>query len=234
VKENQDLERIRRVYSTHYHPDPADYSYIWHARNRIAIYYRQAIERALVELFNHCGLKLENSKILDAGCGTGIWLRFFATLGTPPAALHGLDLLPYRIETARQLTPPLARLQVGSIDHLPYQACSFDLVSQFTVFSSIFNSQIRGAAGKELVRVLKYGGSLVWYDMRSSRTQTTQGLELDELLGLFPGCELVRLQQLHPTFAARLARRSVLLCQLWEQLSILPKTHYLALLRKSA
>jgi len=229
---SDDLQRIRQVYATTYRPDPRDRAYPWHPRNPISVYYRQAQERALIRLFNDFDLPVEQFTVLDVGCGSGGFLRFLASLGASPAKLHGIDLMPYRIEQAQVLCPPGVRLQTASADALPYPNGSFDLVSQFTVFSSIFDAALRAHIAAEMSRILAEGGYLLWYDMRIGNGQTTRGIQPAEIRQLFAGLHLLSLRPLHPRRAASIARRSWLLAELCDQLPGLPKSHHLALFQK--
>lgn len=231
---SDDIQRIQQVYSTTYRPDPQDRSYIWNPRNPVSVYYRQAQERALVALFDDFDLPLDTLAVLDVGCGGGGFLRFLASLGAPPHNLHGLDLMPHRIEQARSLCPPGVDLRAGDAQSLPYPDAHFDLVSQLTVFSSVFDPQIRAKIAGEMRRVLKPGGYVLWYDMRVGNTKTTRGVEAAEIRLLFPGCRRLALRPLHPPRAAQIARRSWLLAELWDRVPGPKKTHYLALLQKSA
>lgn len=229
---SDETRRIQEVYNTQYRRDPSDRSYMWHPRNPISLYYRQAQERALIRLLNDFDIPIEMLEILDVGCGMGGLLRFFASLGSHPDKLHGLDLMEYRIEQARRSSPAAIDFQIGTGEALPYPDHSFDLISQFTVFSSILEDQMRLAVAGEMVRVLKPGGFILWYDMRSARSATTRGLEADEIRQLFNPCKLLALRGLHFSRASRMARRSVLLCDLLDWFPIWQRTHFLALFQK--
>lgn len=226
-----DLQRIQQVYSTVYRPDPADRSYAWHPRNPVSLAYRQAQERALIRLLDNAGLALETADVLDVGCGGGGLLRTLASLGADPARLHGLDLMPERVAQARALCPPAVTLQAGNAARLPYGDGRFDLVCQFTVFSSIFDPALRRQVAAEMQRVLRPGGHILWYDLRRGHTATTHGLEEAEVRNLFTGCQVIAARSLHPLKGSALARRSLLLFDLAGRLP-LPKTHALLLLRR--
>jgi ubiquinone/menaquinone biosynthesis C-methylase UbiE len=103
---------------------------------------------------------LASRKILDVGCGDGKWLETYRTLGADPKRLAGIDLVATRIEAAR-CDHPEADLRVGSAGRLPWDDCSFDLVSQYTAFTSILDPDLRS---RSLVRVLKPGGAVLWCD----------------------------------------------------------------------
>jgi ubiquinone/menaquinone biosynthesis C-methylase UbiE len=131
------------------------------------VFYRHAQEYALVSLLNQAGLDLENMRLLDLGCGTGGLLRFLTNLGANPGRLQGVDLLDYRVKQARSLCNQETGICMGDGGALPYQSQVFDLVSQFTVFSSILDEELRREAAAEITRVMKPGGYLLWYDMPS-------------------------------------------------------------------
>jgi ubiquinone/menaquinone biosynthesis C-methylase UbiE len=227
-----EIERLRHVYATQYNPDPQDRNYLWHPLNPVSIYYRQAQERAIADLFRGNELSLAKLHVLDIGCGNGGLLRFLASLGASPDQLNGIDLMNYRITAARQLAPPGLALLVANAETLPYPERCFDLVVQFTVFSSILDAQLRQRVATEMMRVLKTGGHILWYDLYKTRNTTLHGVTIPEIKLLFPRMEVRYLQRLHPIYATQILRRSRLLSAFWENLPVLPKTHYLILLRK--
>ena len=228
-----EIERIREVYSTVYKYDSRDRRRTWNPRNIVSVYYRHARERALIALFNDYDIALEDARILDVGCGSGGILRFLISLGASPENLCGLDLMPYRIEKARSISPPQIDWRVGNAEALPYPSQTFDVVSQFTVFSSILDEQVRMRVAREMMRVLKPRGYILWYDMRHTKSDVTRGVEVSEIRWLFPSCALLSLRKLHPVRAARVLNISWLLCELWERAPLVKKTHYLALLQSN-
>ena len=227
-----EIARIRRLYATVYRPDVQDRSYPWHACNPISVYYRQALERAIIKMFNHIDLPLDSMRALDVGCGIGNFLRFLATLGVLPQRLFGVDLMPDRLHHAVNLSPPGISFCCGNGEFLPFPGEHFSMVSQFTVFSSILDAAIRNRLATEMLRVLQPGGVLLWYDMQISKSTTLHSIHLTELNTLFAPCQLVALHPLHPPFGTRLSRHSTLLCQLYDTVPVLPKSHILALFRK--
>jgi len=229
---NDEIERLRRLYTTQYSSDPQDRNYIWHPLNRVAIYFRQAQERAISDLIRKNNLDIKNLRVLDVGCGTGGLLRYLACLGIVPGQLHGLDLLESRIATAQLLSPPGMSLLAGNAETLPYADDSFDLLAQFTVFSSILDAQLRRRIAAEMTRVLKKTGQLLWYDMYNLRSANLHNLSMAEIRQLFPDYAIRYLKAMHPIYASRMASRAYLFVYLLEYLPGFPKTHYLALLQK--
>jgi len=227
-----EIERLRNMYTTQYNPDPGDRNYTWHPLNPISIYYRQAQERAIAELFRGTDLSLTKLHVLDIGCGSGGLLRFLATLGISPDQLNGIDLMNYRISAAHRLAPPGMTLLVGNAETLPYPVQCFDLVVQFTVFSSILDAQLRRHIATEMMRVLKNGGYILWYDMYKTRNASLHCLPVPEIQQLFSSMAIKHIQPLHPIYAAKILRFGRFFLTFWEKLPGLPKTHYLILMQK--
>jgi ubiquinone/menaquinone biosynthesis C-methylase UbiE len=229
---SREIERIKRVYTRFYRPEPQDIGYAWHPRNPVSIVFRQAQERAIIALWNQFNLPLENAQILDVGCGTGGFLRLLVTLGAQPQYLHGLDLMEHRILQAITQLPGPVDLQAGNATALPYQDSTFDLISQFTMFSAVADSGVRYSVAQEIERVLKPGGYLLWYDMKKGDGNTTWGMGLADILALFPFLKPLSICNLHAIWLSRFARRSGFWANLWDSLPWLPRTHFLILLHK--
>ena len=153
------------------------------------------------------------------------------TMGADPARLAGIDLMPARIEEGRRLLPA-ARFEVGSAHELPFADNSFDLVSQFVLFSSIVHPGLRRAVALEMARVLRPGGSILWYDIKSMRaTPDLVPIKLDEMRALFPGAEIrVRSTTLGWRANHLVAPRSRTAAMLLGSLPWL-RSHYVALIR---
>ncbi len=191
-------------------------------------------ERAMLDLLRRHGMSdLSEANILDVGCGDGRALQRLVDLGALPARLHGIDLIDERIERARALNPGL-EFRTGSADELPYGDREFELVTQFTMFTSILDDEMRRAAAAEMLRVLRPGGAIIWYDfhVNSPGNADVRGVDADEIRRLFPHCaiELKRIT-LAPPIARRVAPRSSLLASVLARLPLLC-THYLGVIRR--
>ena len=103
-------------------------------------------------------------KFLDVGCGRGEWLQRLVFFGADPKNFYGLDLVPDRIKTAKDNCSPKMHLSAGNAECLPFPDDYFDFVFQFTVFTSILDDKIKSNIAKEMLRVLKPGGRIIWYD----------------------------------------------------------------------
>ena len=175
---------------------------------------------------------LNGRKVIDVGCGSGTWLLEFAQWGADPADLAGIDLDESRISRARTRLP-MSDLQVGNAARQPWPNNTFDVVSQFTVFSSILSKSLRERIAAELLRVVKPGGILLWYDlrMRNPANSNVRPMEAAEIRSLFPDCS-VRLSPV--TLAPPLAR--AIIPYSWTAglaLECIPllRTHYLGTIR---
>ncbi len=227
-----EIDRLKKMYTDQYNPDPEDRNYIWNPLNPIAIYYRQAQERAVADLLRKYYSSLAQLNVLDIGCGNGNLLRFLTSLGFSPGQLSGIDLMEYRIKAACQLAPLGIAFLIGDGAALPYPDKCFNLVAQSTVFSSIQDIHLRLQVASEMRRVLQSGGHVVWYDMFRTRNASLHQLPLPEIRELFPGMEILHVQKLHPIYAAQILRYGRFITEIWENLPGIAKTHYLIFLQK--
>jgi SAM-dependent methyltransferase len=93
-------------------------------------------------------------RVLEVGCGSGVFLRAAADRG---ADVAGLDASAALIELAR-IRVPEADLRVGDLQFLPYPDDSFDIVAGF---NSFFFADDMVAALREAGRVARPGGSVL-------------------------------------------------------------------------
>jgi SAM-dependent methyltransferase len=97
---------------------------------------------------------IAGQRVLDVGCGAGVFLRLVADRGAQP---YGIDAAETLIALARERVPE-ADLRVGDMESLPYEDGSFDLVTGFTSF---FFANDMVAALREAGRVARPGASIV-------------------------------------------------------------------------
>ncbi|MNX29122.1 Phthiotriol/phenolphthiotriol dimycocerosates methyltransferase [compost metagenome] len=224
-------KRLTEVYGDRARRLPADFYSAFHPGN---LFILQGRERGLLRMLSRAGLHdLSECQILDLGCGTGSDLRRLLDLGARPEHLHGVDLLSERLEHARMLAPQL-HFELADAQHLPFADATFDLVMQGTAFSSIVDPEIRRRVADEVLRVLKPGGVLLWYDMRLTdpRNSDLVPMTARELARLFPTCERhLEAVTLLPPLARRLAPMAWGLCVLLEAFPFL-RSHYVGFFRK--
>jgi len=189
----------------------------------------QQRQRNTLSLLRDIGFSnLKDKTVLELGCGRGGILLEYLTYGANPHTLHGCDLLRERILDAHFVFPQIPFLCADG-QYLPYKSRTFDFVLQYTVFSSILSNSIRSNLASEMCRVLKPGGTIIWYDFWCNPTNPqTRGIRPKEIRNLFPNCQYrLRRITLAPPFARQLAQISWTLCVILERIKVL-NTHYLA------
>jgi SAM-dependent methyltransferase len=130
-----------------------------------------------------------HQSLLDAGCGTGGFLRWVSARGSFDR-ICGVDVSPEAVSLAREAVPG-AEISVASVDDLPFDAAAFDLVAMNDVLQHLEEPAVT-ASIVELRRVLRPDGALLvrtnggrrmrrersdWrlYDERSLRAELERG-----------------------------------------------------------
>ena len=221
--------RVREVYARRSTGDRYAYS------NPAHVFMMQERERATLALLQREGLlPLAGRTVLEVGCGGGQWLQDLVRWGAEPLLMHGVDLLSDRVAQARRVVAPDVSVVQGSGSALPFDAASFDLALQATMFSSILDDGVRRAIAVELARVVRSGGAVLWYDLRvnNPRNPEVRRVPRDEIAALFPGWR-IRLERatLAPPLTRTLAGRAEVTARLLAAVPWL-RTHYLGVLRK--
>ncbi len=117
---------------------------------------------ALEERYLRCVLpSVDGKDILDAGCGTGRWLRRLANLGTPKS-LHGIDSSSEMLAAARHTCVGKTSFVLAQLPVVPLLSASIDLALCSFVLSYV--SDINALAS-QLHRVLRDKGDLLLTDM---------------------------------------------------------------------
>lgn len=213
-----EVERIRAEYEVRNWTIPADF-YAWH-RPEIQ-YWQASTARVCARLLHQSGVfPLTETSIADVGCGGGRWLLEFLQWGALAANLHGIDLLSGRVESARKRLPGVD-VHCGDARHLPWRDRSFDLVTQFTMFSSILDLPVQREIASEMLRVLRPGGRILWYDCRYNNPvrAAVRGLNRRDVRKLFPSCSIrFAATTLAPPLSRVIARRSWVLAAALESL----------------
>lgn len=228
-KHHDELGRLRADYAWQ---DDAARREKYSLFNAGQLFLIQQRQRAVLELLRREKLApLAGQRILELGCGSGGVLREFLWYGAAPASLHGAELLDWRLAEAKTATPQLPLVNADG-QRLPYRDACFDLVAQYTVFSSILDAQVKRRVAAEMRRVVRPAGLILWYDFWINPLNAqTRGLRKAEIRALFPGCQFAFRRI---TLAAPLARwcapYSWLACYLLERLRLF-NTHYLVAIR---
>ncbi len=229
---NDEAARIREAYTRRKSSVPGDRYSCFNAGNLVI---EQELERKLLSAMTRAeAAPLAEKRVLEVGCGHGARLRNLIRWGASPRNLFGVDLLEERIADAKRLLPQEVTLRQADATRLEFPGESFDLILQFTVFSSILEAGTKKKVADEMLRLLRPQGSIVWYDffLNNPQNPDVRGIRKQEIESLFAGCQ-VRAQRLTlaPPLARRLGPYSVSLCQMLSALKLF-STHYLAVVRK--
>jgi SAM-dependent methyltransferase len=147
-----------------------------------------AIRAELLELFHsEVGDRLVAGQLLDIGCGAGWLLVELARSGVAQERLHGVELIESRIAATRRALPR-ADVRRADARRLTYESGAFDVVTMFTLLSSLPDATSVQAALAEGRRVLAPGGALLVYEPRrpnpiNRATRSVTSLDLDAALG---------------------------------------------------
>jgi ubiquinone/menaquinone biosynthesis C-methylase UbiE len=226
-----DTVRITAEYERRARDIPDDFYSLGRPANLLM--HQQTVRSCIAALQRASLFPLRGRRIADIGCGAGGWLLEFTQWGADPVDLAGIDLMPARVEQARQRIPA-ADLHSGNASELPWADEWFDIVSQFTVFTSILDPGLKAAVAAEMLRVLKPGGAILWFDFRfdNPRNAEVKGLGRQEITALFPGCGIqLTPALLAPPLSRFVAARSWLLGEALHAVPFLC-THYAGLIRK--
>jgi ubiquinone/menaquinone biosynthesis C-methylase UbiE len=104
------------------------------------------------------------ARVLDVGCGTGRWIRRFGEMGLLAVGVDStIGMLDFAHDQAGT-----QRLTAGIAQQLPFADASFDCVSDVTVVQHI-PATTQPEALREMIRVLKPGGSLILLELIRGR-----------------------------------------------------------------
>jgi len=197
----------------------------------------QQQERAMLRVLRAGGIdakSIGSVRLFEVGCGTGDLLRSFVRWGADPANCAGADIRPAAAERGRAISPNIRLFEADCVDTAEPDG-AWDLVVQNLVFSSVLDKDIRAALAREMIRITRPGGLILWCDLRvgNPRNPDVAPIRRRELIGLFAGCELqvCRPVLLAPPIARKLAPVSTILCDMLAALPFLCG-HYVAAFRK--
>lgn len=231
MPEHPDVLRLRTEYAKRaQHVDKTDRYSLF---NQSQLFMIQQRQRVILRCLHRNGFyPLKNKRILELGCGSGGVLLEILSFGAVAEGLYGVELLFDRIQTAQK---NLSNLSLACADgqNLPYPKHFFDISMQFTVFSSILHNDVKVNVAREMLRVTRPGGMILWYDFWLNPTNpNTRGIRPAEIRHLFPNCEFhFKRITLAPPITRKLAPIAWGLCLFLESLKIF-NTHYLATIRR--
>lgn len=227
---SKDLERLKSEYQ---HRETrlagSDKYSVFNIANLFMMQQRERTTLSVLKKHGFC--PIQNNSMLEVGSGSGSALFEYAYYGMYPDHLSGIDLLPNRVKESR-IRQPLFHVACADAQNVPFSSQSFDLVIQYTVFSSILDGVIKNNIATEMLRVLKPDGMILWYDFWwNPINRQTQGIRPPEIRKLFPGCTYEFHQvTLAPPIARKIVPVSWVLALLLEKIVIF-NSHYLVAIR---
>jgi SAM-dependent methyltransferase len=123
----------------------------WYAGRRGAMYDR--LEKKLIA--NFLPAKTEGKRLLEIGCGTGHWSRFFSQCGFK---VTGLDISERMINIALQKCIPNVSFHVGDGHLLPFQDSTFDLTAAITTLEFVRDAEV---ILREMIRCTRKPGRIL-------------------------------------------------------------------------
>ena len=117
--------------------------------------WQENIRKKIIE---EAGIK-NNSKILDAGCGTGELLYILSK--NKKLKLYGIDVSDKMLEVAEKKLGERANLKLSSVEKMDFKNNSFDYIFSEDAFHHYANYDL---VMKNFYRILKNGGKLIVAD----------------------------------------------------------------------
>lgn len=98
---------------------------------------------------------VKGSRLLEVGCGTGHWSRYFSDKGFD---VTGIDISSEMIKIARKKHIPNSRFEIADGHNLPFEDKSFDVASAITVLEFVTETE---KIIFEMVRCVKKKGVII-------------------------------------------------------------------------
>lgn len=203
--------------------------YAWYRQDVVQRDY--SLRRVLVEaLYEAFGNDLAPLRVLDVGCGTGEFLRNMIEWGANPSCLTGTEFIANRIDVAKVRSPGSINWHLGELDEIEDEQ-KYDLVSAFTVLSSVLDEPLREKLIKDMWARIDHGGWLLVHDMlinnpRNANVRRVDWRKITHMLT--PDRTFYRKIILAPPIARRVGSR---LAYLLEQMPVL-RSHFVYMAKK--
>ena len=228
MKKNSDIEEIYKFYNS-----DKLYKNKWsktNLGNRLIHNERFAYIKKKLKDQN---FNLKENKILEIGCASGEIINDLIRLGANEEKILGIDIRKESISKAKTLFP-YAKIELMDASQLQFKNCTFDLVTAFTLFSSVLELNLRKKIAAEIIRVLKPNGIILFYDMRFNNpfNKYVLGIKRNELKKLFPKTKIISNHiTLFPYLTRTINFKTKTLYTFLSKFDFL-KTHNIAVIRK--
>lgn len=196
---------------------------------------RQELERGLARWARGAFPSgLQNTTLLEVGCGSGGNLLQLMRLGMNPANLSGNELQADRVAQAVRVLPSAIQVTSGNALDLKLPDGSLDVVFQSLVFSSLLDDVVQNLLAARMWQWVRPGGGVLWYDftVNNPSNPDVRGVPIPRVRALFPDAIM---QSWRVTLAPPLSRLVTRLHpSLYGWFNLVPwlRTHRLCWLRK--
>jgi len=150
-------------------------------------YRKEALFNVLDRVLDMRITGIEDTLVLDIGCGTGIYSEYYYDKG---AEIFGSDISKSAVQTSREFVPSGVFLQAEASQQ-PFTNNTFDITHIFSVLYHIVDDTKWKHALRELVRVTRPGGYLFmrieWVDLSERRAEHVKYRSKEEYLDILAG-----------------------------------------------
>ncbi len=144
----------------------------WGYGNSVAAEYWGMRDQLVFDAINNkFGKQVGNIRALEVGTGYGHELAKLRRVGVAWESLTGVDFLLPRLKRASESYPEVS-FSLADAVALPFSDSLFDLVLQFTCVMHALTHDVQRAMCAEMIRVLRPGGMIVWWDLAPLRWRT--------------------------------------------------------------
>jgi ribosomal protein S18 acetylase RimI-like enzyme/ubiquinone/menaquinone biosynthesis C-methylase UbiE len=152
----------------------------------------QERERAFLRWLGYSHVDPANAKVLEIGCGSGLNLLDLIRFGFDPRNLTANDLMEGRLGETRRRLPSQVTCIAGDAAAIDLPPESFDIVMQYTVFTSLLDEAFQHSLASRMWNLLKPGGGVLWYDFcfDNPSNPDVKGVPLARIRELFPHAKI--------------------------------------------
>lgn len=180
-----EIERIENIYEKYL--DDERLNQKWSLDNEG----NKQIEREKFNLVNNFVVstyeELNNLKVIEIGCSSGNMIDTLKRVGIKDKNIFGIDIRSERLKLTKRKYPH-SNIITMNATNITFENDTFDFITVFTLFSSIINPDIRKSIAKEIIRILKPGGFILFYDVRYNNpfNKNLVAIRIREIKRLFP------------------------------------------------
>lgn len=124
-------------------------------------YWQDKVRRRALEFYSN-----KTGRLLEVGCGEGLFLRKLMPIGNNKRGLFGLDISYSQLKKAHQRCNSFANVIQADISAIPFSDNSFDTIVCINVFMNIEDGRVVDKAISELSRVGRSGCAVI-FDIRN-------------------------------------------------------------------